>query len=557
MPIINLLGNFNNLHALCFETNPLKMKLYFSLLLLMSSATIQSQTLDPDFREAVENGKLVNQGFNRCIAYVNAWMKYADTTTGLIPRNINDSKDFWNAWDAAADNYPFMVLTSSILMPEFFKGKALDMLKNERRLTARIGKLPDTYSFSKKGFRNESIDTNQLIFGAAEYMKDGLIPLTEWLGKSPWSNRMLEILDDLPLLTRIAKNINGSWYGSSGTVEVNGDLLQVLSRMYWFTGKRKYLDWAMEIADNYLNEKQLPTRALDHLRIRDHGCEIISGLCEAYIAAYYAMPEKRKQWKPLVHGMLDRILEVGRNEDGLFYDEVNPQNGKILSPRLADNFGYTLNAYWFIAKIDSTPTYRDAVIKAISSLNQKYRNHNWEGGSADGYADAIEGTLNLFNRESIASVKEWLDSEIKVMWAMQKPDGMVEGWHGDGNFARTSIMYCLWKTQGIVPSSWDSQLSIGATQTATGVKIAVSSPVGWKGKLKFDEPRHSTMMHYPADYPRINQYQEWFVVEDHQSYQCKSNQAGTLNNIKGRSLAKGLEVEVKAGETVLLEIINN
>ena len=557
MGIINLLGNFNSIHALCFETNRLKMKLFFATLLLISSATIQSQTTDPDFRQAVENGKLVNQGFNRCIAYVNAWMKYADATTGLIPRNINDSKDFWNAWDAAADNYPFMVLTSSILMPEFFKGKALDMLKTEQRLTPRIGKLPDTYSFSKKGFRNETIDTNQIIFGAAEYMKDGLIPLTEWLGKSPWSNRMLEILDDLPLLTRVAKNINGSWYGSSATVEVNGDLLQVLSRMYWFTGKRKYLDWAVEIADHYLNEKHLPTRALDHLRIRDHGCEIISGLCEAYIAAYYAMPEKRKQWKPLVHGMLDRILEVGRNEDGLFYDEVNPQNGKILSPRLADNFGYTLNAYWFIAKIDSTPTYRDAVIKAISSLNQKYRNHNWEGGSADGYADAIEGTLNLFNRESIASVKEWLDSEIKVMWAMQKPDGMVEGWHGDGNFARTSIMYCLWKTQGIVPSSWDSQLSIGATQTATGVKIAVSSPVGWKGKLKFDEPRHSTMMHYPADYPRINQYQEWFVVEDHQSYQCKSNQAGTLNNIKGRSLAKGLQVEVKAGETVFLEIIRN
>ena len=548
------MGNFNGLPALCFETNRLKMKLFFALLFLIPFTAIQSQTMDRDFRQAVENGKLVNQGFNRCIAYVNAWMKYADTTTGLIPRNITDSKDFWNAWDAAADNYPFMVLTSSILMPEFFKGKALDMLKTERRLTPRIGKLPDTYSFSKQGFKNETIDTNQLIFGAAEYMKDGLIPLTEWLGKSPWSNRMLEILDDLPLLTRVVKNINGNWYGSSATVEVNGDLLQVLSRMYWFTGKRKYLDWAVEIADNYLNEKQLPTRALDHLRIRDHGCEIISGLCEAYIAAYYAMPEKRNQWKPYVHEMLDRILEIGRNEDGLFYDEVNPQNGKILSARLADNFGYTFNAYWFISKIDSTPAYKNAVIKALSSLNQKYRNHNWESGSADGYADAIEGTLNLYNREPIASVREWLDSEIKVMWAMQKPDGMIEGWHGDGNFARTSIMYCLWKTQGIVPLEWDSQLSIGAVQTATGIKIAVSSPVGWKGKLKFDVPRHSTMMHYPADYPRINQYQEWFVVDDNLFYELHNVYRGTVNKIKGRLLTKGLYIEVKAGETVFLEI---
>jgi hypothetical protein len=551
------LGNFNklqNAQAVSLPPNAENMKLYFACLFLITSTAIQSQTMDPDFRQAVENGKLVNQGFNRCIAYVNAWMKHADSSTGLIPRNITDSKDFWNAWDAAADNYPFMVLTSSILMPEFFKGKALDMLKTERRLTSRIGKLPDTYSFSKKGFKNGTIDTNQLIFGAAEYMKDGLIPLTEWLGKSPWSKRMLEILDDLPLLTRVAKNIHGNWYGSSATVEVNGDLLQVLSRMYWFTGKRKYLDWAVEIADNYLNEKQLPTRALDHLRIRDHGCEIISGLCEAYIATYYAMPEKRKQWKPFVHEMLDRILEVGRNEDGLFYDEVNPQNGKILSARLADNFGYTLNAYWFISNIDSMPAYRNAVIKAISSLNKKYRNHNWEGGSADGYADAIEGTLNLYNREPIASVKDWLDSEIKAMWAIQKSDGMVEGWHGDGNFARTSIMYCLWKTQGIVPLDWDGQLSIGAVQTPTGLKIAVSSPVGWKGKLKFDVPRHSSMLHYPADYPRINQYQEWFVVEKNLSYHLKNIQAGTLNKIKGSLLAKGLEVKVKAGETIFLEI---
>ena len=27
---------------------------------------------------------------------------------------------------------------------------------------------------------NEKIDTGQIIFGTAEYMKDGLIPLTEW-----------------------------------------------------------------------------------------------------------------------------------------------------------------------------------------------------------------------------------------------------------------------------------------------------------------------------------------------------------------------------------------
>ena len=94
-------------------------------ILIFSSFRLFSQEKDHEFGQSLENGQLVNQGFNRCIDYVNAWMKYADPKTGLIPRNITDSKDFWNAWDAAADNYPFMVLTASILMPDFFKGTAL------------------------------------------------------------------------------------------------------------------------------------------------------------------------------------------------------------------------------------------------------------------------------------------------------------------------------------------------------------------------------------------------------------------------------------------------
>jgi hypothetical protein len=509
---------------------------------------------DSGFDEAVANGKLVNEGFNRCISYVNSWMKYADPSSGLIPRNIRESKDIWNAWDAAADNYPFIVLTSSILMPEFFQEEALQMLKAERTLTPRIGRLPDTWSFSKKGFQNERIDTSQVIFGSAEYMKDGLIPLTEWLGQSSWSDRMLEILDDLPLIARKIEKVKGDWLGNSAEVEVNGDLLQVLSRMYWFTGKQEYLDWAVEIADYYLNDERLPTIGLDHLRIRDHGCEIISGLCEVYFAASYVRPEKRTQWRKYIHLMLDRILEVGRNEDGLFYDEVNPKTGEVLSKRPADNFGYTLNAYYFISQIDSTPTYRDAVIRALSSLNEKYRNFDWENGSADGYADAIEGTLNLYNREQISSVKEWLDSEIKVLWSKQKSDGMIEGWHGDGNFARTTIMYCLWKTQGITASPWNENLNIGAVHKEGNLKIAVSCASAWKGSIKFDSPRYREKMHFPADYPRINQFQQWFTIDENKKYAVTVRSSGKTKTVSGKVLIEGLPMNMKKGEIIYLSV---
>ncbi len=525
----------------------------FSLIAVILTNCNNLKTDPGDFQEAAENGKLVNEGFNRCIDYVNGWMKYADSTTGLIPRNVYDSDSYWNAWDAAADNYPFMVLTSSILMPDFFKGDALEMLKTEQSITARIGKLPDTYSFTKKGFRNEVPDTSQIIFGSAEYMKDGLIPLTEWLGQSPWSDRMLEILNDLQSVTRVVKQVKGEWLGNNATVEVNGDLLQVLSRMYWFTGNPEYFEWAAEIGDYYLNDERLPTIGSTHLRIRDHGCEIISGLCEVYLTAYYAMPEKRTQWRKYIHMMLDRILEVGRNEDGLFYDEVNPKTGEILASRLADNFGYTFNAYYFISQIDSTPSYRDAAIKALSSLNVKYRNHNWED-NADGYADAIEGTLNLYNRELIPSVKEWLDSEIRVMWNFQKPDGLIEGWHGDGNFARTTIMYCLWKTQGIIASPWNSKLMIGAVTDNKTVKIAISCETDWEGSLQFDSHRFREKMHIPTDYPRINQFQQWFTIDAEKKYKLKFVAKGNTKSINGSDLINGLPLKVKKGETIYLTV---
>lgn len=527
---------------------------FTALLVLLFSFKTDKKFNSAEFREAESNGKLVNEGFNRCISYVNGWMRYADPATGLIPRNLTDSKDYWNAWDAAADNYPFMVLTSSILMPDFFRTTALSMLNTEKRLTSRIGKLPDTWSFSKKGFRNNPIDTSQVIFGSAEYMKDGLIPLTEWLGQSPWSDRMLEILNDLPQLVSVLKQLRGSFYGNNAVVEVNGDLLQVLSRMYWFTGKREYLIWASEIADYYLNDKNLPTIALNRLRIRDHGCEIISGLCEVYLASYYSWPEKRDQWRKHIHLMLDRILEVGRNEDGMFYNEVNPVNGEIISKGISDTFGYTFNAYYFVSAIDSVPAYRDAVLKALGSLNAKYRNFNWENGGADGFADAIEGTLNLYNREPVPSVKEWLDSEIKVMWKYQKPDGIIEGWHGDGNFARTTVMYCLWKTQGLLPDNWNDKLALGATFSEGRLKVAVSCENGWAGKIKFDSPRYKGKMHMPADYPRINQYQQWYTVYPDMRYEVIFVQKGKKKTFNGQELINGLPVTLKPGESLYFTV---
>ncbi len=503
------------------------------------------------FVMAEQNGKLANEGFNRCLKFVYGWLELADPSTGLIPRNIldNPSRDIWNAKDCAADNYPFMVLTSALLDRELFNGKMLEMLRTETRLTSRVGTLPDTYSFSKKGFRKKNIILSDIIFGSAEYVKDGLIPLTEWLGPSQWSDRMISITDDIWKHAAL-KTPFGSII--SDDPEVNGDMLQALSRIYWITGDKKYLEEAIRLGDYYLLGTNHPTRNFKVLRLRDHGCEIISGLCELYATVSYADPDKKLAYKAPLYEMLDRILAIGRNKEGLFYNSVNPVKGIPVDGAIADNFGYTLNGFYTVYLLDSVQNYREAVLKALSVLNDKYRNFPWEGSSADGYADAIEGALNLCARETVTSAEHWINSEIKVMWKKQQQSGIIEGWHGDGNFARTSIMYCLWKTQGTYVVPWRSDIEIGAVSQDSLLYITIFSGEEWEGRLMFDRQRHSEFMHLPMDWPRINQFPEYFTVEKKKTYEIRRENDPKPQIFSGEELLEGYPVRVGKGACLRL-----
>ena len=501
------------------------------------------------FSKALLHGRLANEGFRRCHHYVEGWLTLADPETGLIPRNRNDR--YWNAKDAAADNYPFMVLTTFFTDSSMYDGRMKDMLATEIKLTSRIGSLPDTYDFAKRGFPSNKPNLDSILFGSSEYIKDGLLPLTEWLGPSPWCDRMISILDDMwkhaPVDTPYGKIV-------STNVEVNGEMLQALSRIYWMTGDKKYLEWAVRLGDYYLLDKHHPTRHTRYLKLRDHGCEIVSGLCELYATVNFAMPEKKKAYEKPIHEMLDRILEVGRNQHGLFYNAIDPVEGTQKGDGIADTWGYTYNGFYTVYLVDKTEPYRSATIKALSNINDNYRSYNWERGSSDGYADSIESALTLYNRERIESAAQWIDSEIKVMWKKQKTDGVIEGWHGDGNFARTTIMYCLWKTQGVSAHPWREDLVFGAVQEGNTLYLCITAKKDWKGKLVFDIPRHKTFMKLPIDWPRINQFPEWFTVQSETRYSVHDITTGKKQAYKGKELHEGLKLSVKAGTQKQVQI---
>jgi hypothetical protein len=498
------------------------------------------------FIQAAQNGRLAAEGFRRSRLYVDGWLRHADPTTGLIPRNLTSDRDLWNPQDSAADNYPFMVLTCALTDRALFEGRMLDMLATETRLTSRIDRLPDAYRFSTSSFARETIDLNAIIFGASEYVKDGLLPLTEWLGPSSWSRRMFGIVDDIWKHAMVETPFGRI---PSTNVEINGEMLQVLSRLYWMSGRPEYLEWATRLGDYYLLGQQHPTRDMRVLRLRDHGCEILSGLCELYATMHFVNQGKKHAYRKPLHQMLDRILEVGRNEHGLFYNQIDPVAGKPTpgGEGIADTWGYTLNGFYTVYLLDGIEAYRDATLQALHTLWENYRSFRWEGDSADGYADSIESALNLYNREQVESCAKWIDSEIKVMWSKQRDDGVIEGWHGDGNFTRTTIMYVLWKTQGLTLQPWRHDLQIGAVGHGTSLFVSLRSAQNWSGKLLFDQKRHKTAFHLPLDYPRINQFPEWFTVEDHKRYKVHDLGRRKIRTYSGKQLASGLQIEARAG----------
>jgi Prolyl oligopeptidase family len=488
----------------------------FAAAALVLSLTASAPTDDP-WPQAAANGELSQQAVRFCRRYARGWLIHADPRSGLLPRNLTGDA-YWNAKDSAADNYPFIVLTAHMLDDLYLKEAARTILERETKLTSRLDALPDDFLFATQGFRTPAPDRTAIVFGAAEYAKDGLMPISEWLGPSPWLDRMKDLVRDI-FEHQSIETLAGPV--PSDDVEVAGDLLQVASRLFWMTGDGRYAEWAFLLADRYLLQTDLLGR--DRLVLRDHGSEILGGLSEACVLAYHEDPQRWASYRPRFRAVLDRVLELGRNADGLLYNAIDPQAGKAADTKLADTWGYVFNAYMTMALIDPEGgRYRDAAARALAAV-ARYKDYDWESGSADGYADAIEGAVNLLARVPDKAAAAWADDAIGFLYRKQRADGILEGWHGDGNSARTALMYALWKTQGTTASPWHDDLRLGAVRDEDGgLRVSLSVDWPWSGTLRFDRPRHRTLMHLPFDYPRINQFPEWFTVEPLATYEVRA-----------------------------------
>jgi hypothetical protein len=95
---------------------------------------------------------------------------------------------------------------------------------------------------------------------------------------------------------------------------------------------------------------------------------------------------------------------------------------------------------------------------------------------------------------------------------------------------------------------WREDLCFGAVRAEGGIRVSLRSGEPWKGKLIFDKPRHRLHMHLPMDYPRINQFPEWFTVAAGKEYAVTDFGTGSRTTARGDDLQRGLPLELRPGE---------
>ena len=508
---------------------------------------------DQAFTAARANARQFERSIAAARRLLHAWLAQADARTLLLPDRpaADRSQRTYTPHNSGADLYPYLILTAQLTDPDIYRDRMMVMLRNEVQYTTAQRSIP----------ANLNLATSELgpasFFGAAEYAKDGLIAVTEYLGRTPWFYRMVDMIADAMTDAAVA-----SRFGPLPAVdaETNGDYLQALVRLAAMTGDDRFLTWARRIGDAYVEEVLpgsggVPGYSWDftahtgvrRLRLRDHGNETVVGLTLLYaLEAQMGSPRAEKS-RPVVKRMLDRVL-ASTNPDGFLYNEVEVDTLQPIDRGLSDNWGYVYGAVYTYFLVTGETPYRDAVRHLLERL-PKYRRHVWEPrkepglplGSFDGYADAIESAIYLVNREPVAAAFDWVDSEMEVMLGMQRSDGQVEDWYGEGNFNRTALLYAYQKSLGVRPERWEPGIGVGSR--ADGKRLLLHLDMPAARRIQFDFARHRRVMNFKQNYVRLNEFPEWFTVDENHLYALRPAHGGTAEQVRlGSELIAGVEL---------------
>jgi len=500
------------------------------------------------WRQAAKSAQIAGYSLSK----VQRWLHeralpVIDPKTGLYPADTR-----WNYRDTAADCYPFLCWAALVTDHKAFNGPVRDILHAETRLCNQFGRIPVPYDW-KRQRKITNLPYPEIVFQASEYVKDGLTAIVEATGKDEWFGRMKGIEEDLWQRADI-----DSPYGKiiSTNVEVNGEQLQSLIRLFTMTGDERFLEWAERLGDRYLlDESYYPSR------LRDHGCEIIGGMGLLLAVESVANPRKFRQYRPQVERIFDAVLKRGTNGDGMMFNNLAARPGEQQG-KFSDGWGYNYVGYLCYDMATETDRYRTQVAMTLKNLKKPlYKNYPWEGTSIDGFADSIEGAIYLVNRIPVPEALAWIDREMahNVIHS-DEPLASAKLWGTmklEANGVRTVIMHALMHTQGLLARPWRQDLTLGGARQPNGslsMVLTCQEKDPWHGKIVFDIPRYRKFIGFTKDWPRMNTLPEWFTVEPARRYMVRNATTGQRTIATGSQLHDGLAVSAEPGKPLQLEV---
>ena len=524
-------------------------------------------------RVAIINAGFASEAQRRAAAVLQAWMAKRDRTTLLFAEAPD--KPLWNYRNTGADCFGFLIQSAIALEPA-----ALPPLKQtldaETQL-APAGQLCQVVDAHTKQPVEENHE--QKIFGASEYVKDGLLSVYEHYGADPVGPRVIAVLDAV-----LANSQHQSKFGPlpGGGSEENGNILQACSRLSFTLGRDDYADMVARITDAAIMQmlpanNGLPAMRFDYtknevvrakVKLRDHGSEITPGLAEAFALAVARSDdpkwkERADRWaEPIAH-MFETMLVRGKDDRGLLIGAFDPQTFAVIDPAATDNWGYLLNGILLFtqaerkhgklapAPLDDLEAKADAVIDAVV---QQY-GVDWEWGHVDGYADTLESAIYMAAHRPTraAALSNWIDDQIENMFSRQTSDGLVTGGYLDGNFIRTALLYAEQKTGGFRVEPWRSDVRVGfARDSADGEAVVViMTTQPYTGTLHADRARHQELMKLPWDWPRLNSWPQWFVPSATTSV---TSYEGLPTKPAAAQLSQGIPLNLPANSLVTLRL---
>ena len=249
------------------------------MLILLDPAAEAAEPGPLTWKLARARGRVFEESGRNASRLLKGWYKFKrDPDTSLYSRS-----GVWDYHNEAADHYGSLVLVAYFVdTPAIAPGGILhETLRRSMELCSTPSGIPAPYDTVKKVKLDPGPGREgELVYGAAEWCKDGLNRIVETLGPDNGWYGHLESVTQALMRWSDGKPISGGLPAKVKRDEVHGNLLQTLPRLYANSGNEDYLRWAEAIADSYLLND--PVALIGKTTFSDHGGEMFGGLGELF-----------------------------------------------------------------------------------------------------------------------------------------------------------------------------------------------------------------------------------------------------------------------------------